>query len=310
MKGFKNTTRMVSGHTHVPASEFHTFGKSNPGHRLAQGGPVPHTDKVSGLHEHGGVKDFHKYGPDHALVKRDVPSTDELDARGGTSPVSAGYKKGGGAHHFHVHKHYHSGGKVRSESKSYRKMEREAEKHATGGTINKLARGGRNPAIAREAREEGESYAHEAREHRMKKGGMHINPAHKGKFTKKMTGSKRGHLTGSDVQRGLHSKSAETRKEANFARMSRRHFKPLAKGGHVIDSTHEIAPDYATGGTINRKATGGTINKKSAGGALYAKGGHEVGDMKKVAHQVVGEHIKHAAPQGHSGLGALIRRGR
>jgi len=56
---------------------------------------------------------------------------------------------------------------------------------------------------------------------------IHINPAHKGKFTKKMTGSKTGNLTGSDVQRGLHSKSGETRKEANFARTARRHFKPL-----------------------------------------------------------------------------------
>lgn len=58
---------------------------------------------------------------------------------------------------------------------------------------------------------------------------MHINPAHKGKFTEKMTGSKSGKLTGKDVEKGLHSGNATTRKEANFARMARRHFKPLGE---------------------------------------------------------------------------------
>lgn len=56
---------------------------------------------------------------------------------------------------------------------------------------------------------------------------IHINPAHKGKFTKAMTGSKTGKLTSGDVSKGLHSKSGTVRKEANFARMARRHFKPL-----------------------------------------------------------------------------------
>jgi hypothetical protein len=134
MKGFKNTTRMVSGHTHVPASEFHTFGKSNPGHKLAQGG------HVSGLHEHGGVKDFHPYGADHGAVLRQTPSTEELAEHGGKTPLTSGYGKGGKAHHFHVHKHYHSGGKVRTESRSYRKHEKEAEHRATGGLIDKERR--------------------------------------------------------------------------------------------------------------------------------------------------------------------------
>lgn len=58
---------------------------------------------------------------------------------------------------------------------------------------------------------------------------IHIKPANKGKFTKKMTGSQSGKLTNSDVNQGLHSKSAATRKEANFARMARRHFKPLGE---------------------------------------------------------------------------------
>jgi hypothetical protein len=61
---------------------------------------------------------------------------------------------------------------------------------------------------------------------------IHINPANKGKFTKKMTGSKSGSLTNSDVNRGLKARSGETRKEANFARMARRHFKPLGEEFH------------------------------------------------------------------------------
>lgn len=56
---------------------------------------------------------------------------------------------------------------------------------------------------------------------------MHINPAHRGKFTAK-------HLT---VEEGMHSKDATTRKEANFARMAKRHFKPLKKKKKA-DSEH------------------------------------------------------------------------
>jgi hypothetical protein len=111
----------------------------------------------------------------------------------------------------------------------------------------KLARGGRAPLEARERGGYGHSLSHpvpyseiegehprDAARPGYKKGGMHINPKHKGKFTRAM-GKKEGHLTGADVQRGLHSKSGLIRKEANFARMARRDFKPLhkAKGGGV-----------------------------------------------------------------------------
>ena len=48
-------------------------------------------------------------------------------------------------------------------------------------------------------------------------GPIHINPAHKGKFTAR-------HIS---VGEGLKSKSGLVRKEANFARMAKRHFKPL-----------------------------------------------------------------------------------
>jgi len=56
---------------------------------------------------------------------------------------------------------------------------------------------------------------------RKKKGGIHIKPENRGKFTalKKRTGKSTSDL--------LHSKSPTVRKEANFARMAKRHFKPL-----------------------------------------------------------------------------------
>ena len=292
MGDFKDTTKTVAGHHHVPASQFHTFGNQS----LPPARPVKPT-------AHKEYRDLTERDPSHdfsgsAAVRRQVPTTELEGEHGGRSDLLPGYAKGG--RHFHVHKHYYSGGKVKhSESKHYavggatRKMNMQNESEfrgnpgrrggfATGGTINKLAHGG-------ECETGGTR-------NKLRKGGMHINPAHKGKFTEEMTGSKKGHLTGKDVQRGLHSGSAATRKRANFARMARRGFKPLAKGGpttkhahhegkqagaghvhrnlakggwlggsgHIHDHTEPVAPDYATGGTIN---------KLGAGGALYKRGG-------------------------------------
>ena len=50
---------------------------------------------------------------------------------------------------------------------------------------------------------------------------IHIKPSHRGLFTAK-------HIS---VAQGLHSENPTTRKEANFARMAKRHFKPL---GHAV----------------------------------------------------------------------------
>ena len=49
-----------------------------------------------------------------------------------------------------------------------------------------------------------------------KKGGIHIKPSHEGRFTAK-------HIS---VAEGL-SEGGNTAKQANFARMARRHWKPL-----------------------------------------------------------------------------------
>lgn len=54
---------------------------------------------------------------------------------------------------------------------------------------------------------------------------MHINPAHKGLFTKK------AHAAGKSVQQYAKQKAhagGKLGKEANFARMAKRHFVPLS----------------------------------------------------------------------------------
>lgn len=56
---------------------------------------------------------------------------------------------------------------------------------------------------------------------------IHINPAHKGLFTKK------AHAAGKSVQEYASEKASsggKLGKEANFARMAKRHWKPLKKG--------------------------------------------------------------------------------
>jgi hypothetical protein len=281
MKGFRDTSKTMAGHQNSPMYRS-TGGTIN---RLAGGGHFGSMPGVTGgPNKIGGLDEHRSDMNGHAAVHREEAGTQELAEHGGKTPLTPGYAEGGKTEkHFHVHKHYHEGGKTKTKSKSYRGLEKEAEM-ATGGTINKMKTGGTM--------------------NKMKKGGMHINLKHKGKFTKKMTGSKKGHLTGSDVQRGLHSKSAETRKEANFARMARRHFEPLAEGGHIHDDTTPHSPDFATGGTINKvceggpmKATGGTINRLGAGGALYRGGGQ----MKR--------HLNTQAPKGHKGMGEFVRRG-
>lgn len=64
------------------------------------------------------------------------------------------------------------------------------------------------------------------------------------------------------LSKAEHSKNPTMRKRANLAE-TLGHLRKAA-GGHIHDDTKVIAPDYATGGTINRLA---------AGGAMYAGGG-------------------------------------
>jgi len=57
----------------------------------------------------------------------------------------------------------------------------------------------------------------------MSKSGIHIKPENKGKFTAYRK------KTGKTTAQAEHSKSSKVREEANFARMAKRHWKPLPK---------------------------------------------------------------------------------
>ena len=130
MKGFKNTTRMVSGHG------FATGGTIN---RVATGGTI--NAMKHGGHHHfaegghiGGLDEHESDMHGHALVHRSESSTEQLHEGGGKTSLNPGYAKGGKPEkHFHVHHHYH-GGKV-SKAKM-RQMEMQGEHKATGGHIH------------------------------------------------------------------------------------------------------------------------------------------------------------------------------
>jgi len=292
VKGFRDTTKMMHGHNFARGGHSiqPQFGNSPIQSHLPHASPAPGRGAgpgvIGGLTDHGNPNDGKQAG--HAAVHREVPSNETEAEHGGKGPLMPGYAKGG--KHFHVHKHYHTGGKVTTKSRTYSKAERAAEMqsekrftaHRSAGGFGKGTTGGTRPKIA-------------------KGGGIHIKPSNRGKFTKKMTGSKSGKLTDSDVDRGLSSSSPATRKQANFARMARRGFKPLkkAEGGRCT------RPKYAEGGSAILGDTWvdhppPARKPKGAGGALYARGGHS---------KEMNEHLNAAAPRGHKGLGAMIRRG-
>lgn len=52
--------------------------------------------------------------------------------------------------------------------------------------------------------------------------GIHIKKSHEGRFHKDLGKSADEKITSSDIEKGLHSKSAAVRKRANFARNARK----------------------------------------------------------------------------------------
>jgi hypothetical protein len=321
MKGFKNTTRMVTGHHNVPASQFSTFGKSNPGHRLATGGLVnklagggsverdfghaspvkgrgPGPDRITDLTVHGNANDGqHHVG--HAAVHREVPSTVNETEHGGRAPLNPGYGGGGRARHFHVHKHYYQGGKVvKSEHQSYPKnLAGKAGKvqdshrftaHRVAGGFGTRGQPGRTRdrlAKGGSCGETGET------RNKLAKGGKWIQGAikHPGALHRTLGVPQGKKIPAAKLAKAAHSSNPTTRRRAALAKTLKGLHK--AKGGHIHDNTKVIPPNYATGGTINRLA---------AGGALYHKGGHS---------REMSEHLESEAPRGHKGMRELIQRG-
>jgi hypothetical protein len=262
MDGFKNTTKMLRVHDmsragqtvgHVPS-----FARGGSVRRFAQGGAV--RDKVDEGHvkpmhdedgQIGGLDESFEHeakekAGGNALVQRSNPQvSEELEAGGGRSPLRPGYAKGGKPEkHFHVHNHYHNGKRLPSKGK-LKKMEMQKQ-HATGGTIDKVAKGGK----------------------------IHIKKENKGKLHRELGVKQSEKIPVSKLKKAEHSANPAERKRAQFADNARKFHH--ADGGHIHDDTHEIPPDYATGGTINPMnaggvayggmATGGTINELGVGG--------------------------------------------
>lgn len=339
MKGFKNTTRTISGHVFPSASNF-----SNPLAGLPRARKTHFADggHVGELDEH--ESDMHG----HSQVQRHESSTEELHEGGGKTPLNPGYAHGGKAKekHFHVHNHYHNGKKMPGKSK-LKKM----EMMATGGTINKMAKGGKKWI--------GKAIKHPGKLHR----DLHVPEGEK--------------IPASKMKKAEHSKSPAIRREASLAHtLGKMHH---ATGGHIYDDTTPHAPDYATGGTINRMnaggaayggmATGGTIDRFAGGGMpaapaqmaapamqaiqphtnanlanlariaaargaahprpipgaappgrmnippapvsplmARARGGGISMPMQRAAKQAVSKHVGTAAPRGHAGLGKMLDR--
>lgn len=259
--------------------------KMTQGHCFAAGGHVPRPHfaqarPVSAKPANGDtVNGLTARTPDmngNAAVKRKIPTTAVEEAHGGKSDVESGYAKGGKI--VHVHQHYHNGKRMPSK----RQMEARRRK-AEGGLISSGTAGvklGQNASS--------NSTGTPSIRSTFKKGGK-IGPIKKGALHAEM-GIPQGEKIGRKrLEAAKHSSSPTERKRANFAlNMNRK-----ATGG-TIDK-------LATGGTINRYATGGTQNKMQCGGAMYAEGGGVKAALRA--------HVDSPAPQGHKGLGAMIRRG-
>lgn len=135
MTGFKNTTRTMSG--------FHPWSGGAVGggtggtiNRLARGGAVDKIDTNPG-HAEIYPKEGDRMHGNSATLRKESP-TQELEERGGKTPLLPKFKKGGSAKtHFHVHKHYHAkGGRTHSVSHSYAAAEKHAETFAEGGHVH------------------------------------------------------------------------------------------------------------------------------------------------------------------------------
>lgn len=137
MKGFKNTTRTISGHSFPSSAGFRSSAIPMRKTRFADGGTVGGLDE-SPEHERG------ENPNGNAQVLRQIPTTEQERIGGGKTPLNPSYAAGGlkKEKHFHVHNHYHNGKKLPGKSK-LKKMQMMAEGGSTGGTRDKFAKGGK-----------------------------------------------------------------------------------------------------------------------------------------------------------------------
>jgi hypothetical protein len=198
-----------------------------------------------------------------------------------------GYGKGGKAKHFHVHKHYHTGGKVTTKSRSYTKAERAAEMQAENRFSNPRSAGGFGAGTTGGSRPK-------------IKGGGRMCKADGGDVTS-AADTWGGRMTDRDLD--LLRKSAPSNSDTP-SQIQRKSGRLTNKD---LDLARKAIPQADPGplreryGAIRVKGGGRITRPKfNAGGALYKKGGHSK-EMSK--------HLNAKAPRGHKGLGTMIRRG-
>ena len=111
------------------------MGGSSTINPLARGGIVDKVDTNPG-HAEVFPGEGNRIQGNSATLRKEAP-TAELAEHGGKTPLTAGFKRGGPAKHFHVHKHFHAkGGRTRSVSHSYSAAEKHAETFAEGGHVH------------------------------------------------------------------------------------------------------------------------------------------------------------------------------
>lgn len=236
MKGFKDSTKMISGHRFAAGGHVGHFAQSRP----APTAPA-NKDTVNGLTART---------PDmegNSAVKRSVPSTVVDEEHGGKGELTGGYKGGGKV--VHVHQHYHNGKRLPSKRQMDAKRRKAENSLISSGTAGvKLGRNGMGLGSKATPSRSG-----------FKQGGK-IGPIKKGALHAQM-GIPQGEKIGKKrLEAAKNSSSPQERKRANFALNMNK-----ATGGTINPC--------ATGGTINKMATGGTQNKLNCGGAMYAEGG-------------------------------------
>lgn len=306
MKGFKDTTRTTSGFRHWDGGSI-GGGTGGTINRLAMGGQVGGTNSKMGDRMHG-----------NSATQRADPPTRELEDHGGKTPLTAGFKKGGHAKHFHVHKHYHAkGGRTHTVSDSYSAAEKHAETYADGGHVHDCTD---IPAGSPD-------YA--------KGGKIHIKEKNRGALHRDMGVPQGQKIPKSKIQAKLaHDKAAGNTKGVKrdvFALNFRG--KKHAEGGSIPHGMNAGGAMYAPGGPVAPPVMGGGVQAGGALGQLAARprglpmrpalpmrrampmpgpqpimraeGGPI--PMRKIAKEEVRKHVGYPTPKGHKGLGAALR---
>lgn len=174
----------------------------------------------------------------------------------------------------------------------------------TGGTINRLAQGGRvdkidaNPGHAEVYPKEGDRMHGNALTQRKESPTQELEE-HGGKAPLISKFKKGGSAKHFHVHKHYHAKGGRTHTVSHSYSAAEKHAETYASGGHVHDCTEVPAggPDYAKGGKTKGRSK---LVRKNAGGAMYAPGGL-VAPPRPVPPTMTGN-----APQG--ALGRLAMR--